>query len=202
MGGRWVRWMGGIAPSDRPLLEYIEDRLAGQIDVEIAPRDMYYDPMRLSKSSPPWWRVVAAFALTPLIAAFAFACFQPLYAGLPSLPDRILRTTLAYVVFGDYPAALVFGVPAFLVLRNKLRLSAINCAVTGAVVASFPWLLLGLFANPDYAYSNGHVTHENGAKTWWGWIDLFYFVGEIAALGALAGLVFCAIAAAGISRRG
>ena len=157
--------------------------------------------MRLTTSSPVWWRVVAAFVLTPLVAAFAFACFQPLYAGLPSLSDRILRTTVVYVLFGGYPAAFVLGVPAFLILRKKLRPSALNCAATGAVVASFPWLLVGLISNPVSAYSNGHVTHQNGAKTWWGWVDLFTFVGEIAAPGALAGVVFWAIAAAGISRR-
>jgi hypothetical protein len=156
--------------------------------------------MSFSTSSPIRWRIVAAFLLAPLIAAFALACFQPLYAGLPSLSDRILRTTLLYVLFGGYPAALVLGVPAFLILRKKLRPSALNCAVTGAVVASFPWLLLGLISNPDYAYSNGHITHQNGAKTWWGWVDLFTSVSDIAALGGLAGVVFWAIAAAGISR--
>lgn len=157
--------------------------------------------MRLTTSSPVWWRVVAAFVLTPLIAAFALACFQPLYAGLPSLSDRIVRTTFAYVVFGGYPAAFLLGVPAFLVLRKRLRPSASNCAATGAVVASLPWFLLGLTSNPNYAYSNGHITHQNGSKTWWGWVDLFSFVGEIAAIGALAGAVFWALAVARISRR-
>lgn len=157
--------------------------------------------MRLTSASPVWWRVVLAFLLAPLIAAFLFACFQPLYAGLPSFPDRILRTTLLYVLFGGYPATLVLGVPAFLILRERVRPSAWNCAATGAAVASFPWLLLGLVSNPEHAYSNGHVTHQSGAKTWWGWVDLFTFVSETAALGALAGLVFWTIAAAEISRR-
>lgn len=157
--------------------------------------------MRLTTSSPVWWRIVAAFVFSPLIAAFALACFQPLYAGLESLCDRILRTTFAYVVFGGYPAAFVLGLPAFLILRKKLRLSPLNCAVVGAVAASLPWLLLGLISNPRYAYSNGHITHQSGSKTWWGWVDLFTFVGEIAALGALTGVVFWAISVARISCR-
>ena len=140
---------------------------------------------------------MAAFIITPLLAAFALACVHPEYAGLPSLADRIFRTTIIYALFGGYPAALVFGLPAFLFLRDRVRASAFNCAATGAVVASLPWLLLGLISNPNYAYSNGHVTHQNGAKTWWGWVELFVFVGEIAALGAVAGVVFWIIAAAG-----
>ncbi len=156
--------------------------------------------MDVAGSSPAWWRIVAAFALTPLIAAFAFAIAQPLYAGLPSLLERIWRTTLFYAVFGGYPATLLFGVPAFLVLRKKVSPSAPNCATTGALVASLPWLLLGLISNPDYAYSNGHVTHQNGAKTWWGWLDFFTFVSEIAALGALAGVIFWTIAAVKVRR--
>ena len=134
--------------------------------------------------SPRPWRIVAAFIITPLLAAFALACIQPLYAGLTSLPDRIFRTTMIYTFFGGYPAALVIGFPAFMFLRHRVNASALNCAGAGAIVASLPWLLLGLISNPKYAYSNGHVTHQNGAKTWAGWVDLFAFVGEIAALGA------------------
>ncbi|NZD62133.1 hypothetical protein HX900_13550 [Rhizobium sp. WYCCWR 11290] len=147
---------------------------------------------------PPWWRVVAAFVLVPLLVALVLACFQPLYAGLPNLAERIRRTAIFYAFFGSYPATILFGVPAYFFLKSRVRATALNCAATGAVVAPFPWLLLGLFSNPDYAYSDGHVTHHNGMKTLWGWVDLLTGVGEFAALGAFAGLVFWCIAMAGV----
>lgn len=150
---------------------------------------------------PPVWRVVLAFAMTPLIAAAVLAVVQPLYAGLPSLADRISRTTFVYAFFGGYPATVFLGIPAFLFLRNRVHLSALNCAATGALVAAIPWLALGLFSNPDYAYGNGHVTHENGAKTFWGWVDLATFTGQIAALGALAGVAFWLISASGLKQK-
>jgi hypothetical protein len=150
---------------------------------------------------PPVWRIIAAFALTPLIAAAALAVVQPLYAGLPNLAHRIYRTTLAYALSGGYPATILLGIPAFLFLRNRVQLTALNCAVTGGVVAAIPWVLLGLFSNPDYAYSNGHVTHESGAKTLWGWVDLATFTGQIAAVGALAGVAFCLISTFGLQRQ-
>ena len=154
-----------------------------------------------SNSSPSPRRIVAAFIITPLLAAFVLACIQPLYAGLTSLPDRIFRTTMIYSFFGAYPAALVFGLPAFMFLRRRVKASILNCAFAGAIVASLPWLLLGLISNPEYAYSNGHVTHQNGAKTWAGWVDLFGFVGAIATLGAAAGMVFWIIAVADANGR-
>jgi hypothetical protein len=92
-------------------------------------------------------------------------------------------------------------VPAFLILRNRVSASALNCGLAGALVASIPWLILGLVSNPDQGYSHGHVTHENGVKTWWSWIDLLTFVAEIAALGAFAGVVFWTVAAAGTKQQ-
>jgi hypothetical protein len=147
--------------------------------------------------SHPRWRVAAAFVITPLMAALALACFQPAYDGLASLADRILRTTILYAVFGVYPTTAVLGVPAFLFLKDRVRASPLNCAATGAVIASLPWLTLGLISNTEFAFSNGHVTHQNGSMTWWGWLDLLISVGEIAAVGALAGIFFWCIAAAG-----
>jgi len=120
-----------------------------------------------------------------------------MYAGLPSLSERVFRTAVDDALFGAYPAALVLGVPALLALRGRVRASPLNCAVTGAVVASLPWLLLGLISSPDFASSDGHTTVQDGAMTWWGWVELFEFVGAIALAGAAGGIVFWAVAAAG-----
>jgi len=151
-------------------------------------------------SLPPWWRTIAAFALTPLIAAFGVACIGPGYGGYSKFPESILRTTYEFALFGGYPPTIVLGVPAFLFLRHRVRASVLNCAATGAVVASLPWFVLGLGSHPDYAATNGHVTNMNGAMTGWGWIYLIELCGAMALLGAFSGALFWVIAAAGARR--
>ena len=144
---------------------------------------------------PPIWRVVLAFLLAPAAGALVYACLMTLYAGLPDLAGRVWRTFLLYLLFGGYPTAIVLGLPAFLVLKSRLGPTPLNCAVVGAAIASVPWLLLGLLSSPNHAYSNGHVTHNNGSITLWGLFDLGVFVAQVAALGFFAGLVFWAVAA-------
>lgn len=153
--------------------------------------------MTEARRRPPAWRIVLAFAVAPSVAALSYACLIPLYAGLPDLADRVWRTFLLYLLFGAYPSALLLGIPAFFILKNYLDPKPLNCALVGAGIASIPWLLIGLRSSPHYAYSNGHVTHDNGMITIWGLLDLATFVALIAALGFLAGLVFWAVAAAG-----
>ena len=96
-----------------------------------------------------------------------------------------------FAFFGAYPAALIFGVPAFLILRRRLKPRVINCVLVGGVVAAAPWLLLVLFgSNPDYAVVGTHITVQHGLKTLWGWIDGLKMVGWIFGLGLIGGLAF------------
>lgn len=150
---------------------------------------------------PPFWRLALAFIVVPGAAALAMAIQSPLYAGLPDFWDRVFRTALMNAVFGAYPAALVLGVPAYFLFRKRLRPTVINCAAVGAVTAALPWLLLGLLSSPDYAYSNGHVTHQNGHMTLLGLIDLFVFTGWIGLFGAGAGVLFWLITVPGAHGR-
>ena len=149
---------------------------------------------------PPIWRLAIAFVIVPAVAALAMAIQQPLYAGLPDFWDRVFRTAVVNAVVGAYPAALVLGVPAYLVFRKRLRPTVLNCSVVGAAVAALPWLLLGLISSPDYAYSNGHVTHQNGHLTLWGLVDLAIFTGWIGLFGAGAGVLFWLITVPGARR--
>lgn len=147
---------------------------------------------------PPLWRILAAFAGAPFAAALLLACVQPAYDGLPSMVDRILRTFLLYLIIGACPPTVLVGLPAYLVLRKRLRPTALNCGLVGAAVASLPWLFLAIvLPGPDYAFDGGHVTVEHGQKTLWGWLDLLTAMGWLALLGAFAGLIFWVIAAAG-----
>ena len=146
---------------------------------------------------PPFWRLALAFIVVPGASALAMAIQQPFYAGLPDFWDRVFRTALINAVVGAYPAALALGVPAYLLLRKRLRPTVLNCAAVGAMIAALPWLLLGLLFSPDHAYSNGHVAHQNGHITLWGLFDLSVVTGWIGLLGAGSGVLFWLITVPG-----
>jgi hypothetical protein len=112
--------------------------------------------------------------------------------------DRVLRTSIAYLVFGAYPSAVIIGLPTFLALKRRVKPTAFNCALVGAFVASLPWLALGLLGTADYSYDDGHITAIHGQKTLWGWIYLAELVGQIALIGLLGGLVFWLVAMVGL----
>lgn len=139
---------------------------------------------------PPFWRLALAFIVVPGAAALLMAILQPLYAGLSSYWDRVFGTALVYAVVGAYPAAIVLGVPAYLLVRNRLRPTIINCAMVGAIVASLPWLVLALISSPDYASYGDSVTYENGRITVAGLFHLFIEMGQICIFGAGAGVLF------------
>lgn len=176
-------------PAFRRMSEYVSSTTEGLNDTLAS---MVEPELR-----PPAWRVALAFLLAPAVAAFLYACLLPLYAGVPSLVDRVWRTFPFYFVFGALPATLIFGVPAFFVLKSRVKATPLNCALVGAAIAALPWLVLGLLISPNYAYSNGHVTHDHGVITWLGFLDLSAGVAELAALGLLAGFVFWVTAASG-----
>jgi len=153
--------------------------------------------MTVPRPIPPLWRVTLAFIAAPSLAAFAIACLWTGYGGLPDWWERIYRSTFLYLLFG-LPQALLFGVPAYLLLRNRVRATLLNCSLAGATIASLPWLALNLLVRgPDYAFSGGHITDQNGHKTLAGWLDLATGIGWLALAGLFGGLVFWLVAVAG-----
>lgn len=148
--------------------------------------------------SPPTWRVVLGFAVAPAAAALLFALLVPAYDGLPSHFDRVWRSSLTYLLVGGYPAALLLGIPAFIVLKTRVNPTPLNCGLAGAAIASLPWLLLSLLSAPNFASTDGHVTYNNGVITAYGLMNLATLVGEVAGLGFFAGLVFWAVVALGL----
>lgn len=148
------------------------------------------------------WRVVTAFMVAPTLAAFVLACYMPLYAGLPDLMDRVLRTTATFCLFYAYPVTVLLGVPSFFLLRTRVRPTILHCAFTGSAVVALPWLLLVLLSEaPDYAMVGNRVTAIDGQTTMWGWIELAKSITLIGAAGALGGAVFWIVAAAGLTRK-
>jgi hypothetical protein len=73
-------------------------------------------------SHPPWWRILLAFAVVPLIASAGMASMQPGFAGLPLL-ERIARTTIVYAFLGPIQqfSSWVFQPISFCDLGSNLR---------------------------------------------------------------------------------
>jgi hypothetical protein len=138
------------------------------------------------------WRVAAAFIAAPVAPAAAFAFAMPMYGSLPDLSERIWWTFLPVLLVGGYPPTLIFGVPAFLVLRRKLQPTFLTCSLVGALVAS-PWAIMFLLAaarDPNFWDS----IERNGL------LEATTEITIVPALGLLGGAVFWLVAAAGPSR--
>jgi len=145
---------------------------------------------------PPWWRVLLAFATVPGIAALALATASPAYDGLDRYFERVWRTWFMFAIFA-YPLGLLFGLPAYGILRNILKPTWLNCTLAGACVAAAPWLIFALLpSSADQASIGGRATVVNGTTTAYGYLVAMQFVGIIALCGAIAGFLFWLIAAA------
>lgn len=152
----------------------------------------------MAMTKPPLWRIFLGFLFAPIAAGFALACFEPLYAGLPDMSDRIMRSAFDYGVIGGYPTALIFGAPMYLWLRNRLKPSLINCSLTGGAVAAAPWLIIAILPSPAISEQTGpHVTVANHIRTIWGWFEAGDFIAKMGGVGLIGGGCFWLVAAAG-----
>jgi len=151
------------------------------------------------RSYPPPWRVAAAFILVPALAALLVAIAIPLYAGLPNMAERVWRSALVYSLFCAYPPALLFGVPAYFMLRRQFKLRLVNCAIVGGAITALPWAFLSIVSTPDQASIDNRPTVIDGSRTAYGWLTDVEFVGEIALFGAVGGAFFWVVAVAGSS---
>ena len=155
-----------------------------------------------ARTHPPSWRVALAFLLAPGAAALLMALAMPAYDGLPSWSERVWRTAEIFSVVGAYPTAVVFGIPAYFMLRRHLSARLIGCVIVGFAVAALPWALLVMAGSgASEASVNGRATVVNGHTTAYGWLQNAEFVFTIGLFGALGGFVFWAIAAAGHGQR-
>ncbi|MFZ5718929.1 MAG: hypothetical protein ACOY5Y_05605 [Pseudomonadota bacterium] len=138
-------------------------------------------------------RVALAFAVAPAVPALAYASLT-LFDGIDN--GSFWRTAALFALLGGYPAALVLGVPVFLLLRGRLAPRLIYAVVAGGLVAAAPWTISLL---PDeaahYASVDGRATVVRGVRTAWGWIVSLQFLAMTFALGALGGAAFWWIAA-------
>lgn len=149
--------------------------------------------------APPIRRLILGLAIGPAVAALVFATVSALFGGLPSLLVRIWQTFVT-TLWGVHPVTLVFVLPLYLLLQDLLRPSLLNCALAGAAVSAFPWLVLGLLGKPEEPSIGSIVTVHNHMRTLAGWGERLHIVGGMAILGVIAGTLFWARAVIGPRR--
>jgi hypothetical protein len=137
-------------------------------------------------SRPKAWRVLLGFLLAPLMPAILFSL----------IASGDLSTVSAALIFGGYPPAIVLGVPAYLLLRNRLSPHFWLAMLAGGIIAALPWVALALLPPAaSYAEVGQCVSVIDGKHTWCGFWESAKFASIVFALGALGGLVFwlCAV---------
>ena len=123
---------------------------------------------------PRFWRLAIGFLLAPLVPAVVWGLFV---SGQRFPQTDIDFIGIAAVYFG-YPATLVLGVPAYLLLRRRVRPTLPTVVLVGGLVAATPWLVLMLL-------------NENAAQaTWRGFLEHLKFLFFVFGLGAVGGLTF------------
>ena len=152
---------------------------------------------QVTSSLPSRLRVVLAFVTAPSVAALLMAIAMPAYDGMESKLERIWLTAKIFALVGAYPTVLLLGIPAYFLLRKRLKPTCVNCALVGGVIAASPWLLLTGFPTADQSSVGGRATIIDGYTTSYGWLLNLQFVGAIAVFGVIAGGVFWLIATGG-----
>ncbi len=149
-------------------------------------------------------RAVAGFLLAPLIVGLGIACIVFVLAALSGSGSfgRASATSLlvlAYAVVVGWAFALIFGVPAYLLLKRLRIVSPLpTIAIAALIGALFPWLTHWLLLDPSSSISiNGCETVAHGVTTACGYRRLAQGSILPALVGAVAGLVFWLIYAGG-----
>lgn len=129
-----------------------------------------------------------AFVAAPTASVLLVALILLLGAlGYRTRPEELwLRFAIAgvYGLYAAYIPTLLLGVPAYLLLRRRVRLTARSGAITGALVAALPVGAVLLAA------ATVHSAAQPGHGFAWGVTTLFAAAG----LGGFGGWVFWLVA--------
>jgi hypothetical protein len=142
---------------------------------------------------PKLWRVALGFLMAPLAPA-ALWLLPGLWHGTPLASLRSLVMLVAMV--GGYPAVVLLGVPAYFLLRRRLRPRLITVALAGGLIAAAPWAAwLPLLPNPSDAWDSRCHRVIDGHTTLCGYVEDMQFIALVFGLGVIGGIAFwiCAI---------
>ena len=130
------------------------------------------------------------FILAPLAGALTFAGGAALYDHIYAVPFQRVNifTVIAPLMIGGYPVTIVLGVPAYFLLRNRVKDRLVTTTLVGGTIACLPWLVICTLLN---FYSSGPS----------GWAELMYETTIPAfGCGCVSGSVFWLIAHKGRAR--
>ncbi len=144
----------------------------------------------MDQQRPRPGRLILAFLVAPL-APSALVATATIFDGVD---NGGYGRWFAFVAVVAIPTALLFGVPAYFFLRNRVKPRLAYIVLTGGLVATAPWLLLVGFDLPYFASSGQRVTIQGGARTLWGWLEWLSSISWIFALGMIGGLAFWLVA--------
>lgn len=160
---------------------------------------------------PKPWRVAFGFLMAPLVPA-ALWLLPGFWHGtlITSFGSQLILVT----TYGPYPAVVLLGVPAYFLLRRRLRPRLLTLASAGGIIAVAPWAaMLPMLSNPSDGWIGSCHTVIGGQATLCGYLEGVKFMALVFGLGTIGGIVFwiCAIwgdpnfigssAAAGAERR-
>jgi hypothetical protein len=137
---------------------------------------------------PPIWRVALGFLLAPLIAALAFSLFE----------DHSLNVVVPAAMYGGYPAAIVLGIPAYVLLHGTMQPRFWVLMIVGGVIAVLPWMALALTNTEGSSQVGNCQSTIDGRMTWCGFLGNLWLWGYIFCFGALGGLAFWGCVAFGL----
>jgi len=131
---------------------------------------------------------VLAFILAPLAPALLIS-LPTSFDGLDN--GGLLKTVAMFALFGGYPATLIFGVPALLILKRWLRPRLMWLMLAGGLVASAPVACSTLTGpQPESAWVDGRLIAQGGNLTEAGWTQMSHLLVAIFVLCATGGLTF------------
>jgi hypothetical protein len=88
---------------------------------------------------PEGWRLFLAFLIAPLVGAAAASAKADSWQTFRELFSL-------FAIVGAYPATILFGLPAYFILKRRVRPSLIATGLVGGVIAMAPWSIITLLA--------------------------------------------------------
>ena len=130
---------------------------------------------------------IAGFIVAPPAGAIAWfilngATASELYSGI-----MIWSFVVSWVL------SIVLGIPTYIFLRNRNKLSVSSLVAGGAFIAALPWLVLTFLPGTTYKKAGEIVIVQNGSYTPDGMLFEAKFIANLGLCGAIAGFIFWVI---------
>lgn len=93
----------------------------------------------------PFWAIVAASVLTSLPLASLLVLGS---SDLDGTPAEVVFFTLTFTVLATLPAALILGLPIYLAIRDRVRLTPLICGLAGAAIALIAFAAWSMALSP------------------------------------------------------